>query len=170
MAPEKLESLLDQLHRHGKGHVATGLVNYFSERGISNGYERYEKWLNHLTEHGKNFTEIYKECVIPSPCWMVHREDLDAVGAFQPDLYPEDYDLTFRFYAARFKCIANNKLLHYWRDYDTRTSRTSVHYAQNYFLDINSGIFSNWIMLNNAPCVFGGRAQRAKPSQRPSLK
>ena len=141
MKENRLEVMASALKKYGKGHLAVGQVRYFSHRGISNGYERYEQWLNQLTKTGNNYSEIYKECVIPSPCWMIYREDLDNCGAFTPDRYPEDYDLTFRFYENKLKCIPCNQVLHMWRDYDTRTSRTSEHYAQNYFLDIKLHYF-----------------------------
>lgn len=141
MTSNKLEVMSNQLIDNGRNHVALGLVKYFSEVGISNGYAKYETWLNRLTETGTNYSEIYKECVIASPCWMLHREDLIACDAFNPNRYPEDYDLTFRFYENGFKCIPNTELLHHWRDYSTRTSRTHEHYAQNYFLDIKLHYF-----------------------------
>lgn len=141
MANDRLNTMLQSLQQKGNGHLAVGQVKYFSHRGIANGYDRYEKWINQLTKEGNNFTEIYKECVIPSPCWMVSRSDLDTCDAFHPNRYPEDYDLTFRFYAQHLKVIPCNKVLLYWRDYDTRTSRTSTHYAQNYFLDIKLHYF-----------------------------
>lgn len=141
MTPNKLDVLVCNLMGSGKGHLAVGQVKYFSKKGISNGYERYEAWLNRLTKKGSNYTEIYKECVIPSPCWMVYKEDLDTCGAFDPNRYPEDYDLTFRFYENGLLCIPCNEVLHHWRDYDSRTSRTSEHYAQNYFLDIKLSYF-----------------------------
>jgi len=136
MANERLSTMVHSLLQKGNGHLAVGQVKYFSHRGIGNGYDRYEKWLNQLTKEGNNFIEIYKECVIPSPCWMVSRTDLYKCDAFHPNRYPEDYDLTFRFYAQNLKVIPCNKVLLYWRDYDTRTSRTSANYALNYFLDI----------------------------------
>jgi glycosyltransferase involved in cell wall biosynthesis len=132
----KINAMAKDLQRHGPGHLALGKVKYFSFRGISDGYARYERWLNRLTETGNNFSEIYKECPVASPCWMVFREDLDNAGAFLPDRYPEDYDLCFRFYETGLKCLPSKQVLHYWRDYDTRTSRTHPHYSQNYFLDI----------------------------------
>ena len=141
MPKNKLKVLVHSLMRYGKQHVAVGKVNYFSEEGISNGYERYEKWLNDLTQEGANYSEIYKECVIPSPCWMIHRDDLITCDAFNPNIYPEDYDLTFRFYKYGMKCIPCDQVLHHWRDYSTRTSRTHEHYAQNYFLDIKLHYF-----------------------------
>lgn len=141
MTPDKLEVLLNHLLEKGRQHVAIGLVKYFSDEGISDGYSRYERWLNELTMKGENYSDIYKECVIPSPCWMIHKEDLLECDAFNPNRYPEDYDLTFRFYKNNMKCIPCVKVLHHWRDYATRTSRTHEHYAQNYFLDIKLHYF-----------------------------
>jgi len=141
MTPNRLQVMVQSLKAYGKGHLAVGQVRYFSDRGISDGYARYERWLNRLTSEAKNYSEIYKECVIPSPCWMAHRDDFEACGGFEPNRYPEDYDLTFRFYEKGLKIIPCSELLHLWRDYDTRTSRTHEHYAQNYFLDIKFHYF-----------------------------
>ncbi|WP_255573003.1 glycosyltransferase family 2 protein [Hanstruepera marina] len=162
MAPNKLEILINNLMSHGEKHVAVGLVKYFSKQGISNGYYKYEKWLNTLTRQGVNYSEIYKECVIPSPCWMVHRTDLIACDAFNPDRYPEDYDLTFRFYQHHLTCIPCNELLHYWRDYSSRTSRTHEHYAQNYFLDIKLHYFLNLDFDNGRPLTVWGAGYKGK--------
>jgi hypothetical protein len=79
---------------------------------------------------------------------MAYRRDLDACGAFNPDRYPEDYDLCFRFYEGGLKCLSSEHLLHYWRDYDQRTSRTSPHYAQNYFLDLK---LYHFLRLDHGP-------------------
>lgn len=141
MAIDRLEIMASALVENGKGNIALGQVRYFSDKGVNDGYRRYEKWLNQLTVKGSNYQEIYKECVIPSPCWMVHRSDLDASGAFDSDRYPEDYDLAFRFYAKGLTCIPCTTILHYWRDYPTRTSRTSEHYAHNFFLEIKLHYF-----------------------------
>lgn len=162
MQKDKLKHMSNDLITLGKGHIALGLVKYFSEEGISDGYARYEKWLNVLTSAGSNYSEIYKECVIASPCWMIHREDLIACEAFEPNRYPEDYDLTFRFYKYGMKCIPSENLLHYWRDYSTRTSRTHEHYAQNYFLDIKLHYFLALDFDSTRPLVIWGAGFKGK--------
>ncbi len=162
MVTHKIETLVKLLSVAGTGHAAIGQVKYFSEKGISNGYARYEKWLNELTASGTNYSEIYKECVIPSPCWMVYRSDFEYCDAFNPDRYPEDYDLTFRFYEGGLKCIPCNEVLHQWRDYDTRTSRTSEHYAQNYFLDIKLHYFLKLSHDSKRPLVVWGAGNKGK--------
>ncbi len=162
MVPQKLEVMVNAMQKNGKGHIAIGQVKYFSARGTSDGYFRYEKWLNALTAKGNNYSEIYKECVVPSPCWMVYGTDLDACGAFEPNRYPEDYDLTFRFYERRLKCIPCSEVLHLWRDYDTRTSRTSEHYAQNYFLDIKLRYFLKLDRDQHRPLTVWGAGTKGK--------
>ncbi len=162
MTSDKLKIMVNSLNTYGRGHVAVGKVKYFSDVGISDGYSRYEIWLNALTEQGSNYAEIYKECVIPSPCWMLYKEDLDRCGAFLPNRYPEDYDLTFRFYEAQLKCIPCDKVLHLWRDYSTRTSRTHEHYAQNYFLEIKLHYFLKLDYKPSADLVVWGAGFKGK--------
>ncbi|MFP2994878.1 glycosyltransferase family 2 protein [Spongiivirga sp. MCCC 1A20706] len=162
MATQKLDCMINDLKNHGRGHVSLGLVKYFSKDGISDGYDRYEKWLNKLTREGSNYSEIYKECSIASPCWMVYKDDLVVCKAFEPDDYPEDYDLTFRFYKNQIKCIPSNRILHYWRDYPTRTSRTHEHYAQNYFLGIKLKYFVELDYQQNRPLAIWGAGFKGK--------
>ena len=142
MAPKKLETLKRNLISSGRGYLATGQVKYFSRSQVGDGYQRYENWLNRLTGTGSNYEDIYKECVIPSPCWMVFREDLDTCDAFKPSTYPEDYDLCFRFYREKLNVIPCNETLHFWRDHSMRTSRNDDNYADNRFLELKM----NWFL------------------------
>lgn len=158
----KIKILKDNLMHHGEGHIATGLVKYISENELGEGFQKYEKWLNTLTRKGENFTEIYKECVIPSPCWMVFKKDLLKCEAFQSNYYPEDYDLTFRFYLNGLKLISCNEVLHYWRDYSTRTSRTHEHYSDNTFLDIKTHYFLKQEYNKDKNLVIWGAGAKGK--------
>ncbi|MEM1336532.1 MAG: glycosyltransferase [Bacteroidota bacterium] len=162
MLPNRLEVMVTSLEHAGIGHIAVGQVRYFSEQGISNGYARYQNWLNALTARGINYSEIYKECVIPSPCWMVHQQDFAYCGGFLPDRYPEDYDLTFRFYEKQLQIIPCNEVLHLWRDYPERTSRNHQHYAQNYFLEIKLYYFLRLDFDPQRPLAIWGAGFKGK--------
>lgn len=162
MKPNKIEVLANNLIQQGKGHVALGLVHYFSLNGIKAGYKSYEVWLNKLTKLGTNYSEIYKECVIPSPCWMLYRDDLIACNAFNPNRYPEDYDLAFRFYKHDFKCIPCNVVLHDWRDYSHRTSRTNEHYAENHFIPLKLDYFLELDFNTEKTLVVWGAGNKGK--------
>jgi glycosyltransferase involved in cell wall biosynthesis len=162
MPKQKLEVLKNNLLQSGKGHVATGKVEYFAETPLGDGYKKYESWLNGLTEKGGNFSELYKECVIASPCWMVYRTDFEACGGFESEIYPEDYDLVFRFYELGLKCIPCDLVLHRWRDYAIRSSRTSEHYADNRFIAIKCFYFLKLNYDNNRPLVVWGAGRKGK--------
>ncbi len=162
MLPNKLEVLVNNLQQYGKNHVAIGCVKYFNKEGVGPGYKSYETWLNELTFKGINYSEIYKECVIPSPCWMIHKEDLLACGGFSYNLYPEDYDLTFRFYKHNYKCIPCKTTIHKWRDYSTRTSRTHKHYAQNHFTTLKVHHYLDIDYNPNKTLVIWGAGNKGK--------
>ncbi|MEO8772990.1 MAG: glycosyltransferase [Gelidibacter sp.] len=162
MGSDKLKIMSEDLKTHGKGFLALGMVNYFHEGTLGEGYSNYEKWLNNLTKTGTNYTEIYKECVIPSPCWMIHRQDLVVCGAFDHTTYPEDYDLAFRFYKHGLKCIPSGHVLHHWRDYDTRTSRTDENYADNRFLKLKMNYFMELDYDFSRPLVLWGAGFKGK--------
>ncbi|WP_299100451.1 glycosyltransferase family 2 protein [uncultured Winogradskyella sp.] len=162
MTPIRLETMVANLEAHGKGHLAVGQVKYFRADGLSDGFARYETWLNQLTITGSNYSEIYKECVIPSPCWMLSREDFEACNGFNSEIYPEDYDLAFRFYKAKYACIPCNKVLLHWRDYSTRTSRTHEHYAENSFLDLKVKYFLELNYDASRPLAIWGAGHKGK--------
>jgi len=141
MLPQKLELLLEPLSINGPRSLSVGLVQYFSETTLGEGYRSYANWLNELTSHSMNFDSIYKECTIPSPAWMLHREDLDRCGAFDSNVYPEDYDLAFRMRADNLKVYPTKEIVHLWRDHPTRSSRTHDNYKDNTFLPLKVNHF-----------------------------
>jgi len=159
---KKISALKNQLVQKGIGHLATGQVQYFSATELGDGYQKYQNWLNGLTAKGNNFQEIYKECVIPSPCWMIYQTDLDKCQAFLPNRYPEDYDLCFRFYENGLTLIPNNQILHEWRDYPNRTSRTDKNYADNRFLDLKVHYFLKLEQDKKRPLVLWGAGKKGK--------
>lgn len=141
MPYDKINTLVNLLIENGTGNVATGKVEYFSDKELGNGYIKYQNWLNKLTQNQSNYLEIYKECPIASPCWMVWSEDFEACGGFDHDVYPEDYDLVFRFYKNKLNVVSVDEVLHLWRDSPDRASRTDENYKDNRFLDLKINQF-----------------------------
>ena len=162
MPEDKLFLLKKILLENGKGYLSTGLVKYFSEDELGNGYQKYESWLNELSSANKNFEDIYKECVIPSPAWMCHRTDLIASGSFENKWYPEDYDLCFRFYEKKLKVVAVQKVIHLWRDHSSRTSRTDKNYALQHYFDLKLPYFLKLDYDANRPLVIWGAGKKGK--------
>ncbi|MCP4458171.1 MAG: glycosyltransferase family 2 protein [Cytophagales bacterium] len=163
MPADKLEVLVDEWLKYGKGHVIGGGTEHFVDEGeVGGGFKRYEKWLNEVARTSTHYEQIYQECVIPSHSWILHKEDFDKVGGFEPEVYPEDYDLCFRFYREGLKVIGIDKVLHHWRDRSDRISRTWEEYKDNRYFDLKLGYFYELDRDPNRPLVLWGAGRNGK--------
>ena len=163
MPDYKIQVLVDEWSKYGKGTIIAGGTQHFVDEGeVGDGFLRYEKWLNGIARTSTHSQEIYQECVIPSHCWIIHKEDFDAVGAFDPLIYPEDYDLCFRFYRLKLKVIGINKILHYWRDRSNRISRTWEEYKDNRYFDMKLRFFYELDRDRSRPLVLWGAGRNGK--------
>ncbi|MCB0653558.1 MAG: glycosyltransferase family 2 protein [Saprospiraceae bacterium] len=162
MMPGKLEALKRILLQNGLGTLATGKVKYISETRLGGGYLRYEEWLNQRVDKNDHFNEIYRECVIPSPCWMLWKQDLESCGAFSSDTYPEDYDLCFRFYKKGLNPVGSPEVLHYWRDHAGRSSRNDPHYANQQYFSLKLPRFLELDRMEEMPLVLWGAGNKGK--------
>jgi len=146
-----------------RGILITGATEYFSDEGeIGDGFKRYDKWLMKLAKTQSYREEVYKECVIPSNCWLVHRTDFDRIGSFEPDDFPEDYDLCFRFIAGGLKIIGLPQVLHHWRDRSDRISRNWEVYKDNRFFELKVRCFFEMDRDENRPLVLWGAGKNGK--------
>ncbi|MEN8249151.1 MAG: glycosyltransferase [Bacteroidota bacterium] len=167
MPDYKLEVLVREWLKHGKGNVIAGGTQHFVDHGeVGNGFLKYEKWLNEVARTGTHYQQIYQECVIPSHCWIIHKEDFDAVGAFDPLVYPEDYDLCFRFYKHGLKVTGIDEILHYWRDRSNRISRTWEEYKDNRYFDLKLKYFYELDRDRSRPLVLWGAGRNGKDMAR----
>lgn len=163
MPPYKLQLMLDEWKKHGKGTLVAGGTEHFPDEGeLGDGFKRYDGWLNKLARTNTHWQEIYTECVIPSHCWLMHREDLDKAGAFDPNVYPEDYDLCFRFYRTGLKVAGIDKVLHQWRDRSDRISRTWAEYQDNRYFELKLPYFLELDRDHSRPLVIWGAGQHGK--------
>ena len=92
----------------------------------------------------------------------MHRTDLDRIGAFNPNRYPEDYDLCFRMYRSSLRVVSSAQLVHRWRDHPTRTSRTSSVYRDNSFLRLKTDYFLEIDYKPDRQLVLWGAGHKAK--------
>ncbi len=162
MPANKLALLYELLETKGKGYIATGKVKYFCEDGVSDGFLKYEQWLNEIIDNENHWEEIYKECVIASPAWLIHREDLINCEAFEPNAYPEDYDLVFRFYKNKLKVASTKEIVHLWRDHKERISRNHEHYKANTFFVLKLRYFFELERDKHRSLVIWGAGPKGK--------
>jgi glycosyltransferase involved in cell wall biosynthesis len=158
MPQTKLESLFNLLQGRLK-FVATGNVSYFSDHQVSAGYRDYEQWLNSINNYK---AEIYRECVIASPNWLVHRSCFEKDILFHELTYPEDYDMCLKWYALGYEIIKTDELTHLWREHPQRTSRHTAHYQQKAFFELKTKYFIKKELDENDQVQVVGGGQKAK--------
>jgi len=163
MPDYKIQVLVDEWQKHGTGTVIAGGTKHFVDEGVvGGGFIKYENWLNEVARTSSHYQQIYTECVIPSHCWILHKDDFDAVGAFDPIIYPEDYDLCFRFYKKGFKVVGLDKILHHWRDRENRISRTWEEYKDNRYFAMKMRFFYEIDRDYTRPLVLWGAGRNGK--------
>jgi glycosyltransferase involved in cell wall biosynthesis len=163
MPVDKLELLVSEWQKHGKGTVISGGTAHFVDEGkVGEGYLRYDRWLNRVAANNLHYEEVYKECPIPSQCWMLHKDDFNAVGAFDREVYPEDYDLCFRFYKNKLKVIGLENVLNHWRDRPDRISRTLDEYKDNRYFELKLEYFLAIDQNELRPLVLWGAGTNGK--------
>lgn len=136
MPKSRLKKMRDRIALLPSKTIVTGLVEYFAETPVSDGYLKYEKWINEVNLDGVQNENMYRECVIASPNWMARHEDLHAIEAFEKLNYPEDYDLVLKWFINKFEIEVIPEITLYWREHAKRTSRNSDHYQQKAFFKL----------------------------------
>lgn len=161
MPSNKLETFVNALNNQ-PDTVVTGKVRYFSDSEVSKGYLRYENWLNQLVDTTEHWKAVYRECVIASPNWMVHRSCFSSVFSFSDLVYPEDYDMTFKWYTHEFKIKAVTEITHLWREHPSRTSRNSEAYQQKAFFALKTKRFMELELMEDETVQLIGAGQKGK--------
>lgn len=144
MPPARLNIMINALANSSQKPIITGKVKYFSETSVSEGYQKYEDWLNERIGKNDHWQHIYRECVIASPNWMVRKKDLEEFAIFDNLQYPEDYDMCFQWLHHNFKVVSIDAVTLLWREHPQRTSRNSDIYQQASFFQLKM----DWFIRN----------------------
>ncbi len=155
MPAGRLQKMVSMLAEAPEKTVLTGKVCYFSDKELSEGYRNYQRWLNETLLNQRHWQNIYRECVVASPNWMMRRAELIAIKGFDQLSYPEDYDLVFRWYQHGFELKMLDELTLLWREHSRRTSRLSENYAQESFFNLKIQRFLELDYSHKTLCVWG---------------
>jgi glycosyltransferase involved in cell wall biosynthesis len=132
----RLKSMVEEIEKSPKKTIVTGKIQYFSNSIVSDGYRKYERWLNDRIEQNDHWNHIYRECVVASPNWIARRSDLIENKIFDELRYPEDYDMTFQWFHKAFTIKGIDEVTLNWREHPDRTSRNSAVYDQQSFFQL----------------------------------
>ncbi len=136
-----LKKMVEAIEGSPGNTIITGLIKYFPQAGVSEGYKKYENWLNDINLHGNQWKNIYRECIVAAPNWMGRTADLKKIDGFDHLEYPDDYHLAFKWYKNRFniKCVPEITLK--WREHENRASKLFEGYNQESFFKLKIGQF-----------------------------
>jgi len=156
MTPRRLELMLSKIEHANPRTIVTGKVKYFANCEVSEGFIKYEQWINERIEQGDFYNHIYRECVVASPNWLARKEDLIMHNIFNNLKYPEDYDMVFQWMQNGYTIETVDEVTLLWRDHPGRTSKNSETYNQQALFKLKLDWF---IRLNeleeNSLAIFG---------------
>lgn len=161
MPEQRLERMVKELDAAPGKTIITGMVRFFPEEKCGTGTRFYENWLNERCLKHDHWQHIWRECVIPSPCWMARRDELMAAGGLSSLQYPEDYDMAFRLFFAGFKVISVQQVCHYWRQHEKRFS-LSTHYSAEKFMELKWYYWKKHMYQKHETLVILGTGAKGK--------
>ena len=130
--PSRFEEQVRLMERDG-GVALCGTQVRMAGGTIGYGRNRYETWVNALVTHEEIVRELFIECPIPHPTFMIRRSCYEALGGYRDNGWAEDYDLCMRAFLAgmRFGKVAQPLLD--WTESPQRLSMISPRYGLDRF-------------------------------------
>ncbi len=110
----------------------TGIA-YFPREAVKEGALRYEQWINSLTTHDALVRDLFVECPIPHPTFLLRADVVELVGGYRDMGWPEDYDLMLRLWEGGGRFGKVPEVLLRWREGEDRLSRMHEAYSQDAF-------------------------------------
>lgn len=162
MPPQRLQHMCSALDQAPPKTLVTGMVKFFPEAACGPGTRFYEDWLNERCVKNDHWQHIWRECVIPSPCWLARRDELITAGGLHSEAYPEDYDMAFRLYFAGFRVQGVQEVCHLWRQHSDRHSRKSGHYSAENFMRMKWNYWKQHHARAGRPVIILGTMDKGK--------
>ena len=161
-SPDRFSSQWDLVHRKGLELVG-GMVQIVGLDGRpAPGMQRYEKWLNQLTEHATIMDQRFIEMPMVNPSLFGHRRWFAHQCREGP--FPEDYDWFLRI--ANFPSLRVGKVsqtILKWRDNPNRATRQDQRYRSSAFDDCKQQHLLEGPLKHHKEVLFWGAGQAGKP-------
>lgn len=130
--PNRLARQLAWFSDHPEGGLC-GVRVSMTGGHIGSGRRRYENWLNNNATHDDIVRELFVECPIAHPAFMMRRAAFEVVGGYRDFDGPEDYDLIMRFWLSGYRLGNVPCVLLDWHEQPGRLSMTSPRYTEAAF-------------------------------------
>jgi glycosyltransferase involved in cell wall biosynthesis len=160
--PDRLAAQLNLLENRPRVVLCGCGVESFREGGLGDGSLRYQAWLNALTEPSQIVRDLFVECPLAHPTFMMRADAVAHVGGYRDRGWPEDYDLVLRLWEAGGAFAKVPEILLLWRDHPRRLSRTSKRYAPAAFRRLKVDVLRRTLLKERDGVVVWGAGPTGK--------
>jgi glycosyltransferase involved in cell wall biosynthesis len=161
-ARERLALQCAFLDAHPEVAVVGSRIRIAPRRLVSDGMDRYQRWLNSLLDPASHRRELFVESPLCHPSTTIRRSVLEAVGGYRADgAWAEDYDLWMRIDEAGGALAKLDRCLLLWRERPGRLTRTAPAYARERFLPLKLHHLKR--RLRGRTVLVWGAGQEGKP-------
>jgi glycosyltransferase involved in cell wall biosynthesis len=165
----RFERQMELIRSDSRIGLCGGGIVYFPREIVRDGAVRYERWINGLTTHQAVVGDIFVECPIPHPTFLLRAEMVELVGGYRVMGWPEDYDLILRLWegGARFAKVPEVVLR--WREREDRLSRVHPDYSASAFRRCKVHFLSRTLLRGGKGVVVWGAGPVGKAFARELL-
>lgn len=160
--PDRLERQRAHLLAHPAVTLCGTAVRYFPRDLLKDGRVKYEAWLNSLATPEEIERDLFVECPLAHPTFLMRADAVAAAGGYREGPWPEDYDLVLRLWerGARFARVEGEPLL--WRDHPSRLSRVDQRYWIDAFRRLKVEVLARTLIPEGRPVVVWGAGPTGK--------
>lgn len=133
--PQRLSRQVDYMKAHPEVALCGTQVEIFGE-GLGTGIRRYESWINSLITAEDMTRDLFVECPIPHPTFMIARGAYEDVGGYGGSEWAEDYDFVMRLHCAGYGLGKVAEPLLRWRHATGRLSMNDPRYEAKAFRNL----------------------------------
>ncbi len=160
--PDRL-ALQVELMERDSGVALCGTQVEMKGAAIGYGRARYRSWIDNLVSHDDIVRELFVECPIPHPTFMMRRDAYERLGGYEDHGWPEDYDLCMRAFVAgmRFGKVARPLLE--WTESPDRLSMRDPRYSPEQFRAIKRHYLFDTYLHDRGAFYQWGAGEVGKP-------
>jgi glycosyltransferase involved in cell wall biosynthesis len=160
----RLKTQLALLMQRPEIGLASCRVGPLDKKSFAGGWAHYIQWQNALTEPEDIARDIWAECPLAHPTWMMRREVYEKAGGYREMGWPEDYDLILSLHRSGVRFAKVPEILLGWRDSPKRLSRVDPRYDADAFARCKAHHLARGPLAGKKEvCVWGaGRTTRKR--------
>lgn len=126
------------------------------------GFRRYVRWINALTDPEAIARERFIESPIVHPSAMIRTEALTESGGYRDTPWAEDYELWLRMIERGMKLAKTPRVLLTWTDGPARLTRTDPRYSEQQFLAAKAFYLSRIKRIQECGVMISGAGPTGK--------